>query len=60
MSFKGKDSTGVAMTSGQAADGDSVTEGERVEGDMNPEQTADWCFRGGREKAYTHPSEMRD
>lgn len=48
MSFKGKESTGVAMTSGQAADEDSVTEGERVEGGINPEQTADWCFRGER------------
>lgn len=46
MSFKGKESTGVAMTSGQAAD--EVTEGERVEGGINPEQTADWCFRGER------------
>lgn len=48
MSFKGKESTGVAMTSGQAADEDSVTEGERVVGGINPEQTADWCFRGER------------
>lgn len=37
MSFKGKGSTDVAMTSGQMADEGSVTEGERVEGDMNPE-----------------------
>lgn len=51
MSFKGKESTGVAMTSGQAADEDSVT-GERVVGGINPEQTADWCFRGG-EKRHT-------
>lgn len=37
MSFKGKGSTDVVMTSGQVADEGSVTEGERVEGDINPE-----------------------
>lgn len=48
MSFKGKESTGVAMTSGQAADEDSVTEGVRMEEGINPEQTAGWCFRWER------------
>lgn len=37
MSLRGKGSTDVAMTSGQAVDEGSVTEGERVEGDINPE-----------------------
>lgn len=37
VSFKGKGSTDVVMTSGQVADEGSVTEGERVEGDINPE-----------------------
>lgn len=49
VSFKGKGSTGVAMTSGQAADEGWVTGWrERVEGNRNPEQTAALCFRGER------------
>lgn len=47
MSFKGKGSTDVAITSGQAADEGGVTGGrERVEGNRNPEQTAALCFIG--------------
>lgn len=49
VSFKGKGSTDVAMTSGQGADEGWVTGWrERVEGNGNPEQTAALCFRGGR------------
>lgn len=49
MSFKGKGSTDGAMTSGQGIDGGWVTGwGERVEGNINPEQTGDLCFIGER------------
>lgn len=53
VSFKGKGSTDAAMTSGQEADGVWVTGwGERVEGNINPEQTDDLCFIGERESIY--------
>lgn len=53
MSFKGKESTDVATTSGQGADGGWVIGwGERVEGNINPEQTGALCFRGERKNIY--------
>lgn len=53
VSFNGKGSTDGARTSGQGADGGWVTGwGERVEGNINPEQTGDLCFIGERKSMY--------
>lgn len=53
VSFKGKGSTDGARTSGQGADGGWVIGwGERVEGNINPEQTDDLCFIGERKSIY--------
>lgn len=51
--FKGKGWTDGAGTSGQGADGSRVIGwGERVEGNINPEQTGDLCFTGERKSIY--------
>lgn len=53
MSFKGKESTKVATASGQGADGGWVIGWEeRVEGNINPGQTDDLCFKGEKKSIY--------